>query len=187
MKINNKIRSIIEWVIAVVLVIICFKYSIFSFGQISPIKAFIQSERTFYYGPSEIVNTIDLNGGKIYLCKYKDWFSANTVAKGLFFWHSQGDVAGTAIDYAKQVSYTWSTSTIKDNRLMKVYGIVNDPDISTIQIESMNEENSMSFPIDETKMFIFYWNEADEENNLKYLKGMNNNGEVIYEEKILGF
>lgn len=51
----------------------------------------------------------------------------------------------------------------------------------------MNEENSMSFPIDETKMFIFYWNEADEENNLKYLKGMNNNGEVIYEEKILGF
>lgn len=83
MKINDKQKAIFEWTMAIVLLMLTFKASSLSYGSFSPIKAHYQSERTFHYGPSEIIKTINLKGTKIYLCRYKDWISANTVKKGI--------------------------------------------------------------------------------------------------------
>jgi len=105
-KINEKYCATMEWIIAIVLVVLCFKYSILSYGNLLPLKAHQQSERTYHYGPSNIIKTINLKGGKIYLCRYKDWFSADTVKKGIIKWYPGDNVAGSKIDYSKQVSYS---------------------------------------------------------------------------------
>lgn len=184
MKINDKNRAIIEWIIATVLIVICFKYSILSYGSFLPIKAHELSERTYHYGPSKIIKTIDLNGGKIYLCRYKEWFSANTVKKGVIKWYPGDQVAGTPIDYSKQVSYSWGNSHIKgDTSIMKIYGYVNDSNITTMLIED-NTTNTSRYDLDESRMFIFYWNKDKEKHEIKYLRGLNKEGKIIYEEKI---
>lgn len=187
MRINNKCSTIVEWSIAVVLVVICLNYSFFSYGSFSPIKAHEQSERTSHYGPSKIIKTIDLYGGKIYLCRYKDWFSANSVKKGIIKWYPADQGDGTAIDYSKQVSYKGYGSRIKNLMIMKIYGYVSDPKITTMLFEDENKTNTQRYVLDETKMFIFYWNEDSQRNKIKYLKGLDSDGKVIYEEKLTGF
>ena len=185
MKINKRHRVIIEWVVAIVLIVVTYKFSLLSYGSFSPLKAHEESERTFHYGPSKIIKTIDLDEQKIYLCKYKDWFSANTVKKGIVKWYPGGHVGGTAIDYSKQVSFSWNGSSNKQNKMaMKVYGCVNNSEITTILLAEENETNTSRYDLDESKMFIFYWEEDSEKHKVKYLKGLNKDGKIIYEEKV---
>ncbi|MBL4937851.1 hypothetical protein JK636_19265 [Clostridium sp. YIM B02515] len=185
MKINERHRAIIEWVVAVVLIVVTCKFSILSYGSFSPVRAHEQSERTFHYGPSKIIKTIDLDKQKIYLCKYKDWFSADTVKKGIVKWYPGDNVDGTPIDYSKQVSFTLSGSSNKQNKMiMKVYGCVNNPEINTILLVEENEANTSRYDLDESKMFIFYWEEDSEKHKVKYLKGLNKDGKIIYEEEV---
>lgn len=187
MRINKKYQGIMEWCIAIVLGVICTKYSILSYGSFSPVKAHESSERTYHYGPSEIVKTIDLDKSKIYLCRYKDWFSANTVKKGFIKWYPGDQVAGTPIDYSKQVSYSGSGSSISGNEMiMKVYGYVNDPEITTMTFKFNNKEDTLIYDLDESRMFIFYWKEGSEKFNIKYLKGLDGEGNVILEERVMG-
>lgn len=188
MRVNEKHSAIIEWVIGIVLVVICLNYSIFSYGNFSPVKAHEQSERTYHYGPSKIIKTIDLDGGKIYLCRYKDWFSANTVKRGIIKWYPGDQVAGTPIDYSKQVSYSWNGSSIKGNlMIIKLYGYVNDTKITTILLEDESKTNTLRYALDENKMFIFYWNSDMQISKVKYLKGLDMHGKVIYGEKVTAF
>lgn len=188
MKLNKKHSAIMEWIIAIVLLVICWKCSILSYGNFSPVKAHEQSERTYYYGPSKIIKTIDLDGGKIYLCRYKDWFSANTVRRGVIKWYPGDQVAGTLIDYSKQISYSLSGSGIKgDVMIIDIYGYVNDPKITTILLEDKSKGNASKYALDESKMFIFYWNEDMQSSKVKYLKGLDRDGKVIYEEKVTDF
>lgn len=187
MKINEKYYSVIEWSIAVVLVVICFKYYILAYGSFSPLKAHQISERTFHYGPSKIVKTIDLSGGKIYLCKYKDWFSADTVKKGLVRWYPGDNVGGSPIDYSKQVSYSWGNSHIKKEiSIMTIYGYVSDPNISVMVLERESGATTLRYNLDKSKMFIFNWNENEHKYKIKYLRGLNKKGKVIYEKKFMG-
>lgn len=188
MRINRKYSEIIEWGIAIVLIVICWNYSLFSYGSFSPVKAHEQSERTYHYGPSKIIKTIDLDGGKIYLCRYKDWFSADTVKRNIIKWYPGDQVGGTPIDYSKQVSYNWSGSSIKkDMMIMKIYGYVSDPKITMMLLEDENKANTLKYILDESRMFIFYWNADNYKNKVKYLKGLDGDGKVVYEEKIIGF
>lgn len=187
MKINKKCSAVIEWVLAIFLLGVCFKYLFLSCGSFSPIKAYEQSERTFHYGPSEIIKTIDFKGGKIYLCKYKQWFSVNTVKKEMIKWYPGDQVAGREIDYSKKVTYSWSNSRIKDDvRIMNMYGYVNDPNIVTmlLEVEGENNRDTLKYNLDENKMFIFYWNEKEEKYKMNFLKGIDKKGKVIYEEEL---
>lgn len=185
MKINEKCRSIIEWIIAIVLIAVCLKYFVLSYGSFSPIKAHQLSEKTYYYGPSDIIKTVDLKGGKIYLCRYKNWFSADTVKKRMIRWYPGDQVAGSPIDYSKQVSYSWGNSHIKkDISIMKIYGYVNDPNITTIVAVEDRGTNTLRYDLDKSRMFIFYWNEDEQKDKIKYLKGLNKEGKIIYEEKV---
>lgn len=184
MKINEKHKAIIEWVVAIALIVAAWKFSILSYGNFSAVKAHEQSERTYHYGPSKIIKTINLDGQKIYLCRYKDWFSANTVRKEIIKWYPGDQVGGTPIDYSKQVSFSGSGSSNKQNKMtMKVYGCANNPEITTIQLVEENETNISSYDLDESRMFIFYWAEDNQKHKTRYLKGLNKDGKNIYEEK----
>ena len=57
MKIYKKYSAIIEWFLAIILILICSKI-IFP-GSFTPLKAHEQSEKSVYYGPSNIIKTID--------------------------------------------------------------------------------------------------------------------------------
>ena len=84
---KSKVLDIIEWGILTVLLSVIINNHFLSYANFSPMEAHKQSERTSYYGPSEIIKEIDLDGYKIYLCRYKEWFSANTVIKRGFMWY----------------------------------------------------------------------------------------------------
>lgn len=184
MKINKKLGAIIEWILAIMLIIAVWKFSILSYGSFSPLKAHEQSERTYHYGPSKIVKTIDMDGEKIYLCRYKDWISANTVRKGLIKWYPGDNVGGTPIDYSKQVSFSWSGSTNKQNSFTtKIYGYVNDTEITEILLVDENEKNTSRYELDESRMFVFYCVDDSQKFEEIYLKGLNKDGKIIYEEK----
>ena len=184
MRINKKYSAIIEWIVAIILIVISWNYSILSYGSFFSVKAHQQSERTYHYGPSKIIKTINLDGEKIFLCRYKDWFSADTVIRGIIRWYPGDQVGGTPIDYSKQVSYSWSGSSNKQKlMIMKIYGYVSDPKITTMLLVEGNETNALRFDLNESRLFIFYWNEDSQKYKIRYLKGLNKDGQIIYEEK----
>lgn len=48
---------------------------------------------------------------------------------------------------------------------------------------TLNETNISRYVLDENRMFIFYWNEDGQKSKIKYLKGLDKDGKVIFEEK----
>lgn len=186
MRIYKKYSAIIEWSLAVILIIVCYKLT-FS-GSFTPLKAHEQSERTAYYGPSDIVKTIELDKEKIYLCRYKDWFSASTVKKELIKWYPTSQAAGIPIDYSKQVSYGYNSSSGGGTmESLNIYGYVSDPNISTMLFENISKTTSIPYYLDESRMFIFNFRNVPQENKSSYLKGLDSDGNVIYEEEVVGF
>lgn len=185
MKVSNiPKRAIVEWIAAILLVVISYKFSFLSYGSFFPLKAHEQSERTYHYGPSKIIKTIDFDGQKIYLCRYKDWFSADTIKKEIIKWYPGDGVGGTPIDNSNQVSFNWSGIKNKQNKMdWKFYGYASDAEITTVQLLLENETAPLSYDLDESRMFIFYWVEANRDHKINYLRGLNKDGKIIYEKK----
>lgn len=187
MKTYKRYSSIIEWSLAILLILVCSK--ILFPGSFTPLKAHEQSEKSVYYGPSDVIKTVDLGREKIYLCRYKDWFSESTVRRKIIKWYPVNYPVGHPIDYSKQLTFNAYTSRSTENSkpITKIYGYVNDPKIKTIILEDKNKEKILTYILDESKMFIFYWDEVTQENKTTYLKGLDSDGNVIYEEEVVGF
>lgn len=184
---KNRFKDILEWIIAGVLLFACYEAYPFSYGSFSPQKAHQQSEKTFSYGPSKIIKEIDLDGGVIYLCRYKDWFSADTVKKEIIKWYPGSGVEGIPIDYSKKISYNWGNSQIKSGiHIMKLYGIATDHSISTVtlDVEEKGNPTTLKYSLDANRMFIFYWSEKEHDYNFRYLRGLDSNGQILYEQKL---
>lgn len=184
---KNRLKAILEWIIAAVLLFACYIAYPLSYGNFSPIKAHQLSERTFHYGPSQIIREIDLDGGIIYLCRYKDWFSADTVRKGFIKWYPGSGVGGAPIDYSKKISYYWGNSQIKgDISIMKFYGIATDPSISTVtlDIDEKGIPETLKYTLNSNRMFIFYWSEKEHNYHFRYLRGLDSSGKVLSEQKL---
>ncbi|MDP4089045.1 MAG: hypothetical protein Q8930_07215 [Bacillota bacterium] len=185
MKLVKKLTGILEWIVAVVLLAICIYCYLFSYGSFTAENAFKASEKTSNYGPSEVKKVIDFENEKIYLAKYKDWFSANAVRKASIKWYPQG-TGGTPIDYNNKITHSYDGSSNGQNSFIcKIYGYVNDPDITEIDLEvSENGQNStLKYNIDSNKMFIFYWDDKIHHYSYTALTGLNKDGQKVYEYK----
>lgn len=185
---NRRLKSTIEWIIAVILLITAVYPYIF-YGSFSALKAHQKSEQSFHYGPSEILEVIDFPKGKIFLGKYDKWFSADTIKKGLIKWYPDGDVGGHLIKENEEVSSAWSGSKISDDYyLYKVYGYVSNPNITkvTLEVEWVKEDGTenkvFEYKLKDHKGFIFYWNEYETKYELKALRGLDINGNILYEK-----
>lgn len=179
---KNKIKSQIEWGIAIVLVILCLNTPFFAYGSFSPIGAHEESERTYHYGPSEIIKTIDLYRSKIYICRYKDWYSTSIVKKGIIKWYTGGESIGNKIDPSLPISYTWGFTSVNTKLgINKIYGYVSDSDINAVQVESKDGKLIMKYELDDSRMFIFYWEGVNELYRFNTIKGIDSSGKVIYE------
>ncbi|MUK88577.1 DUF5044 domain-containing protein [Ornithinibacillus sp. L9] len=195
---SKKIQAVLEWALALVLIFFVVKDSSYlNYYHLSPIKAHEQSERTFYYGPSEIIEEFDFGDIRIYLAKYKDWFSANTVTKYAgVFWQPGSHVNGFKIEEEEDISYTWSSSKINEElMLMKYYGIVTNPKIDKVELdvtvgyvwdEEVPEDDieTLSESLDDHRMFLFHWNENEDNYLALALRGLDEKGNIIYEENL---
>lgn len=176
-------KELFKWIVCLILVILCVKFSILSHFSLTPLKAHQKSERTLYYGPSQITEVVDINNGKIYLCRYKDWISASTVKKNFIFWSIGNQSCANKIDYKEKVNFTWFYSNKEP--LFKLYGIVNDDNITSIELTNSHYKNlSFKKEVNSENMFIFCLEGEDAKlisNNSKttFLAGKNTDGKVI--------
>lgn len=186
MKINKKFQAAVEWVIAILLIFLCIRVSGLTYGSFSPLKAHQQSEKTFHYGPSEIIKEIDIEKGKIYLCKYKEWFSSSTVIKRTIKWYIGDGQGGRKIEKADKISYSWNGSRIHDYFLMKVYGYVSEESIDKVllDVELDGLAKTLEYKLEDDRMFIFYWDEEVYDYKLKELRGVDKSGKVIYSKDL---
>ena len=184
---SKKIKLAMQWIIVIVILIICFKVTVFPNGRLSAQRVHEDSERSYYYGPSEIINTTDLGSSRIYLCRYKNWFSSDTVKKGIVLWYPGKEDGGTEIDYRRQITYTKSAEGDESgNRLMKIYGYVNDDEVTTICLKNKECFVTEVYELDESRLFIFCWQDS-KDIDYKYLIAADKDGKVIYKDTIRAF
>jgi hypothetical protein len=191
---KEKKWAILEWIIVILLLAVAVKDSLFiNYYHLTPIAAHEQSERTYYYGPSEVVEEIDLGEVRIYLGKYKNWFSANSVLKQAgVFWVPGSQVGGNEVQQNQDISYSWSGSKINDDlMLMKFYGIVTNPNIVTVELDVTDKKvngdgglKTLTYPLEKHRMFLFHWNELEYSYQWESLRGMDENGKLVYEQSL---
>jgi hypothetical protein len=191
MKLSEKYKAIIEWIIAIVLVVICVYYYVLSYKSFTPLQAFKNSEKTMNYGPSEIIKELDKDNVKIYLAKYKNWFSAQAFERNLITWKfAGGSVSGTPINFNEKLTYSYSGATLKDNKfLWNLYGYVNDINITKVrlQVKRGDKTESLEYQLDKSNMFIFSWfNNNGEQSTFTKIIGLDKDNKVIYEFKFPG-
>lgn len=191
MNLSEKSKAIIEWIIAVILVMICVYYYVLSYSSFTPLQAFKNSERTMNYGPSEIIKELDKDKVKIYLAKYKNWFSAQAFEKNLITWRfAGGSVAGTTINFNEKITYSYSGASVKNNKfLWNLYGYVNDINITKVSLEVKrgDKTESIDYQLDKSNMFIFSWfNNNGEESTFTKIIGMDKDNKVVYEYEFPG-
>ncbi|BBI34252.1 hypothetical protein [Cohnella abietis] len=189
---RKTIITTVEWCIAILLVFLYFKEGHTMNGSLTAAKAHQLSERSYHYGPSQIVREVPYGKDTvIFLGLYKDWFSADTSVKQRMGWYPGGGVSGVAIDKSKPLTYFWEISQLnKTLRLGKFFGYVSDPKITTVVLnmvylndkrEELNKTIELRESIKEDRMFLFLWNELENQYRWKSIQGMDDEGKVLYE------
>ncbi|MEG2935507.1 MAG: hypothetical protein RR844_03355 [Clostridium sp.] len=189
MKVSKKHIAVLEWCLAVILIMVCFNQFKVYYGYFSPKKAIRAEEKRFHYGPSEIVKTMDFKGNKIYFLRYKEWYSVDIVEKRGLKWYTFG-VSGNKIENENkpQIDYRGGELILgNDDHYVNLNGYVTDLNIEKLVFESENKENSLALDVDETRMFMFIYDfdwDKSKEGMLKILKGFDKSGNLIYEREI---
>lgn len=186
MSSRKKIFSILEWLVALILLSTCIYYYIFALYSFTAINAFTASEKSLHYGPSEIKKEINLKNGKMYLGKYKDWISATPIERTFIIWYPSSGGGGFPINYSEKISHTWQCASMGDNSyIYTAFGYVNDSSIKTVnlKIKEKGKKSTMKYYIGSDKMFIFCWDDNEGKSNLISLSGLDKDGRVIYDYK----
>ena len=114
----------------------------------TPFAAYNKMERTINYGPSETIAIIKKGNNLYFLSKFRNYYSAGAVRRGLFgLWYGRNDagrVWGEENDKDKAVNYYLAgernTSDSGFDQLA-VYGTINDPDVVSLEIEIIVRDN----------------------------------------------
>jgi hypothetical protein len=179
----NKKRKLIRNLFILLLMVII--VASFSAASLTPLSAHKRSERTGNYGPSIVVKSQSIKGGRLYLCKYDKWFSLNTVKRGfLGLWYAGDQVHGMENDTKLPISYSWGMNTIGKYRQAKFFGIVNNPDIKSIKLEV--KINGQLKILEQKELydniFMFTWEDGEKLFEFVKITGLDKNSDVIYEK-----
>ncbi|WP_058307661.1 hypothetical protein [Gracilibacillus massiliensis] len=192
---KEKHKSIIEWTFAVLLIVfVVSKSSFFQYYHLSPSAAYEQSERSYHYGPSEIIEEVELGDVRIYLGKYKEWFSANMIERRFgFLWTPGSGVGGIPIDTSEELNYSWQATQTNDQYVWNFFGIVHNQDITQIEIDVVDDYQyekmyaqeqieTYTYQVNSERMFLINW--SGENRHAVNLRGINDNNEVLYEKDL---
>ncbi|QZY54164.1 hypothetical protein [Crassaminicella profunda] len=184
---KNKMKEITIWSITIILVIICIEITFLDYGNFSAVEAHKQSERTIYYGPSEIIKTIDIENKRLFLCRYKKWFSLDEVEKELIKWYPGTGVTGTEIKKNEKITFSWriSKSNIDESKeIIRCFGYVNDTNITKVILEKNGDSDptKIEYDLDESRLFVFCWTDKKiDDKGIGKLKGLDASGKIICE------
>ncbi|RUS45364.1 hypothetical protein [Cohnella sp. AR92] len=189
---RNRIFAIVEWIFVLLLLLLVIREDIFMPGSVTPEQAHRLSESGFHYGPSTIVRKVEVPYGKhrvIFLGTYKDWFSADTVIKRKGGWFAGGSVAGVKIDRSKALSYSYGGSSDSHSLMLwRFFGYVSDDRIATVELLLTDKETGKLTPMRETitndRMFLFMWEEKNGSHEWQAVRGLDEQGNVLYEQKL---
>ena len=167
----------------IIILAILFLFPIRLYGlYLSPVSAHEHTERDMHYGPSEIMQTINVNDEKYLLCKYDKWVSCNIVKrKLLLFWEYENTII-VEDNKMKAVNYSWSGSY----QNFRLFGIINDDSI--IKIEISNDKGEiLTQRVFYDDLFLLTWILNKNENgNYKNIKGYDADNNILFEEAFLG-
>jgi hypothetical protein len=181
----NRLKKVI--VNSIILFALGVIFFIHSGLYLNPISAHKSSERSIHYGPSKIIHIEDLKNRKYILCKYDKWVSCNTINRKLFFfWRFGNQPIGFENDTTKFIDYSSSYSIKGYNGYNKLYGIINNKDITKIELilydGTVLTQTQTDFYDD---LFLFHW-EVKEKKDIsmacKIIKGYNSNNNVIFSD-----
>lgn len=192
---KKMVMSAVEWCVAILLIVLFFWVDSLSMGSYTAKTAHELSERSYHYGPSQIVKEISVGKDTVvYLGIYKNWFSADTIIKRNLKWYPGGGTAGVEINRTKPLTYSWEISQgAKRTGLAKFYGYVTDPDITTVVLntEIQNSANNgtgkistMSQTIQKDRMFLFLWDTGGDHYVWKSIQGLDREGKVRYDSEL---
>jgi len=148
--------------------------------RLSPIQAHKASERGIHYGPSKIVKVFDYGSYQHLLCTYDRWVSCNTVNKNLFFlWSAGSQPIGFENDPDKAFVY----SGVYSDKLMMVYGIVNDPNITRMELRIGQDQVLVQETLYDN-LFYFSWKGSYNDRENMTLTGYNDQGDIWLDMQI---
>jgi hypothetical protein len=179
---KKKKKLIRNLIILFLLVIIA---ASFSTASITSLAAHKRSERTANYGPSIIIKSQSIKGGRVYLCKYDKWFSLNTVKRSsIGLWYAGDQVHGMENDTKVPIVYSWGVSTMGQYRQARFFGIVNNPDIKSVKLDLKLNGELKTLEQKELydSMFLFIWEEGETGFQAVKITGLDKNSGVIYEK-----
>ncbi|MFC5405906.1 hypothetical protein [Cohnella soli] len=190
---RKTIWTVAEWLLVAVLLLLLVQERMLPIGSLSAEEAFRDSEKSFHYGPSEIIRKInepDTRNQVVFLSRYKDWFSAPSVVKRATGWGpGNGSVGGMKIDPNKPLSYSWEGNSGGSSMMRyKFFGYVPDDRISTVELLKTDSVTGKKAPLRESllhdRMFIFLWQDKNGHREWEAIRGLDSNGQVIFEEKL---
>ena len=135
-----------------------------------------------HYGPSKIEHIEDYEKGKYLLCKYDKWISCDVIDRSLFFMWSigSGDPEGVEYNSSNPFDYYFHSSTTSNVTYTYIYGIVNDPSITKIEVTLKNGDvlTQTNF-YDGT--FIIHW--TDKTGTFTKVSAYDQNGNSVENKK----
>ena len=150
------IKTTINCLAVILVTIIFFNYTDY---YLTPLSAHKSTEKQEHYGPSEIKHVEELGDLKVYLCKYKNWVSCDSVKKSSFlFWNINNNVFN-CFEYNKSISLNYEYSNVGGGYNC-IYGIINDTRIKKIEVEL---ENGVKFTRSDfyDGLFIINWDKYE--------------------------
>lgn len=149
---------------------------------LSPVAAHESSERSFHYGPSDVVHTESYYGGHYFLCKYDGWFSCNVVERAyLVFWRFGRYPGGIENNRDKAVNYSMVSS--RQHRL--VYGIINDAGINRVEVLWPDGEQGEQTEFYEDMFLLVFDAPSDDGRYIfEWIRAYDQEDRIVFEEVI---
>lgn len=179
----SRIKKIIRNGFIVIIAFLLFiKFSEYYF---TPLSAHKVSEQSMHYGPSEVKHIEGYEKGKYILCEYEKSISCDIIDRSLIFlWHiGSGEPTGFVYNSNIPFDYTSGSNSTANISYTYIYGIVNDPSITKIEVTLKNGDI-----ITQTNfydgLFLIHW--ADKTGQFTKIRAYDQIGNIIEDQKYIG-
>lgn len=178
----SKSKKIIRNIIIIFIFIVA-SMAMFNLS-LSPKSAYRLAERSLHYGPSEVVQMEDFDGGKFILGKYDKWYSCVPVERELLIFWSVGSHA-QGLENHKTEAINFAYGGYEGTHYF--YGIRNDDSIERVELTLRNGEVYQQTEFHDGIFLITIELEESYSSRLdvREIRGYDKDDNVIYESVLI--